>query len=289
MSAFLAKITAFFTSVSLFIAYFFGFAAVGVSDDYEYTGGDRLVVADALRAGQGICFDGEYFYTSGSITALGITSIAKWDKNMRRVKTLDRAVPRELSENCGINHIGGIDTDGKYIYAPAEGKPYEHDFILLYDCKTLEYTGICYEISDESLTDGLPWCAVDAENGLLYTSRYGNAEKILIYSLDGMVPAGELLLSEPLDRIQGGSVYGGKLWISCDTPHSVDEPVYTVNISDGEVKLEMTRYNSNYDNEAEDIFVYPFDDGSTVHVLDYDKLLGMNIRHYKEKKTDTRV
>ena len=45
----------------------------------------------------------------------------------------------------GSNHIGGIDCANGYIYAPVEGKvdgKHLYNFILLYDCKMLKYTGI---------------------------------------------------------------------------------------------------------------------------------------------------
>ena len=34
-------------------------------------------------------------------------------------------------------------------------------------------------------------------------------------------------------------------------------------------------------NEAEGVTVYPMEDGSLIHVLDYDKTIGVYIRHYK--------
>ena len=50
---------------------------------------------------------------------------------------------------------------------------------VLYDCKTLKYTGIYYDMSSEYLTDGIPWCAIDRENGYLYTSQFHNVGEIL--------------------------------------------------------------------------------------------------------------
>ena len=34
-------------------------------------------------------------------------------------------------------------------------------------------------------------------------------------------------------------------------------------------------------NEAEDVCVYPMEDGSLFHVVDYDKLINANVSHYK--------
>lgn len=281
MGAFFTKLCAFFTTLTLIAAYLCGTAQVSVTDGYEYLGADKLVLTGALKAGQGICTDGEFYYTSGSVSALGLSSLAKWDKNMKCLKTRNAAIPKEFSKTCGSDHIGGIDCADGILYASLEGKPYDHNFILLYDCDTLTYTGRYYEISHESMTDGIPWCAVDGENGYLYTSRYGGAEKILRYRLSDMSLDGEIVLSETVDRIQGGDVYEGTLYLSCDAAHSVEEPVYSVDLSTGEVTLLMMRTQENYDNEAEDLCVFPMSDGSLFHVLDYDKLLGINVRHYK--------
>jgi hypothetical protein len=36
-------------------------------------------------------------------------------------------------------------------------------------------------------------------------------------------------------------------------------------------------------NEAEDITVYPMADGTLIHVLDYNKTIGVYLRHYAVK------
>ena len=281
MAAFWAKITSFFTSVSLVLVYLLGMGTYGCSAGYELVNRDKVIVFNALKCAQGMCTDGEYLYSSGSISALNLTSIAKWDMNMKRVKANRFAVPREFTKTYGSNHIGGIDCyDGK-IYAPVEGDGYEYNFILLYDCDTLEYTGTYYDMTSEMLTDGIPWCAVDGKNGYLYTSKYSDVTEILQYNLSDMSFNKAIKLSETVTRIQGGSVYNGKLYLSTDVSHSVDEQVFAVSLKTGKVKLELERYMCNYDNEAEDIFVYPFEDGSLIHVIDYDKLLGVNLMHYK--------
>ena len=54
-----------------------------------------------------------------------------------------------------------------------------------------------------------------------------------------------------------------------------------VDLADGSVRVEFTRYLPNYDNEAEDICVYPLSDGSLFHLVDYDMLINININRYK--------
>ena len=284
MSEFFSKITAFFTEVSLIIVYLFGMGTVGCSDGYEITGHEKVTTLNAIYAGQGICTDGEYYYSSGSLAAINVTALAKWDRNMHRVKSNFIAVPKNFTKEFKSNHIGGIDCyDGK-IYCPVEGDGYERNFILVYDCDTLEYTGEYYDMTSEMLTDGIPWCAVDGKNGYLYTSKYSDVTEILQYRLSDMKFIKKIKLDSTVTRIQGGSVYDGKLYLSTDVPNSTDEDVFTVNLKNGHVERILVRNLSNYDNEAEDICVYPFEDGSLIHVIDYDKLLGVNLYHYSVSK-----
>jgi len=64
-------------------------------------------------------------------------------------------------------------------------------------------------------------------------------------------------------------------------PDSTTEEVIAVNPENGSVSVEFTRNLPNYNNEAEDICVYPFPDGTLFHILDYDMLINANISHYK--------
>lgn len=284
MSEIISKIGSFFTTFSLIIAYIFGFGTVSVSDGYEMTGQEKLTMLDALYMGQGICTDGEYYYSSGSITAINFTGIAKWNKDMKRIKSRSGAVPKELYEMCGSNHIGGIDCANGLIYAPVEDDDYKRNFIITFDCETLEYAGDCYEMTCDKLGDGIPWCAVDGENGYLYTSQFDNVNEILRYNLADMTFDKAIPIDTTVNRIQGGSVYNGSIYLSYDVSHSVDEEVIKIDLDNGHVETEMVRYLCNYDNEAEDIVVYPFDDGSLIHIIDYDKLVGVNFRHYAPAK-----
>ena len=238
-----------------------------------------------MCSGQGLCCDGEYFYASGSLVAINFTGLAKFDKDMNCLKMKTASVPKEFNEKYGSNHIGGIDCANGYIYAPVEGdidgEGYLYNFILLYDCETLEYTGKYYDLTSEYLTDGIPWCAVDRENGYLYTSKFDGVTEILQYDLDTMELLQVIELDCELNRLQGGSVYNGVLYLSYDVSDSTQEQVLSVDPSDGSVTLEFTRNLPNYDNEAEDICVYPLEDGSLFHFSDYDKLICANISHYK--------
>ncbi len=278
------KLTAFFTTLVLIITHWAGLAPVTVSDGYELTGTDRLNPFVSMFSGQGLCCDGEHFYASGSLTGVGFTGLARFDLNMHVQKVKAMALPRELKEKYGSDHIGGIDCAGGLIYAPVEGEGYVHDLIVLYDCETLRYTGTYYDLSSsERFGDGIPWCAVDEEAGLLYTSRFDNVKEIYQYDLKTMEYVGSIPLDQELFRLQGGSVYDGRLYLSYDVKHSADEILWAVDLKTGRVEQALTRHIPNYDNEAEDVCVYPLPDGSLFHFSDYDKLISTYVSHFSAK------
>ncbi|MBR6004594.1 MAG: hypothetical protein IK063_00015, partial [Clostridia bacterium] len=74
----------------------------------------------------------------------------------------------------------------------------------------------------------------------------------------------------------------GVLYLSYDAAHSTDEQVLAVNVENGSVAVEFERSLPNYDNEAEDICVYPLPDGTLFHIIDYDKLICVNVMHYSK-------
>jgi hypothetical protein len=95
--------------------------------------------------GQGITTDGEYYYTSGSITAVNLTAIAKRSiKDGTVVKKNINPLP-EVCTKRGNNHIGGISyyngkIYGSFMKEPLKGRPwYEWTGFELYvfDAKTL--------------------------------------------------------------------------------------------------------------------------------------------------------
>ena len=137
-----------------------------------------------------------------------------------------------------------------------------------------------YEMPNEYLPDGIPWCAVDAENGYLYCSPFNEVNYIVACDLETMEFSHIIELSEEIYRIQGGEVYEGVLYLSNDD-ESNDDKVLMVDISTGEVSELCTRsLPAMAGNEAEGLTIYPMEDGSLFHILDYDKTIGVYVRHY---------
>ena len=245
---------------------------------------DQFTLDQALLMSQGITTDGEYYYTAGSIAALDLVGMGKWTVDGFEKVTYDHtAVPKELKEKYGSDHIGGISYyDGK-IYAALEDESDTYNLIAIYNAEDLSYTGVYYDLGTEYLDDGIPYCAVDAENGYLYTSPFHETDCILAYNLEDMSFSHKIMLSEPVDRIQGAEYYNGLLYLSYDVKGSATEQVQTVDVKTGEVKLLFERTVSGRDHEAEGLTVYPMADGSLIHIADYDKLISVNIRHYSLK------
>lgn len=252
------------------------------TDSAQLASQDVFVLEKALFMGQGITTDGEYYYTSGSITALDLQTLAKFTfDDMELVDRKINPLP-SLCEDRGNNHIGGISYYNGKIYASVEGGDECYACIVVFDCETLEATGEVYDLPNELYDDGIPWLAVDNESGLLYASKWSNAEHIYVYDVnDSMKNVDTIALSEPIDRIQGGEFYNGVLYLSNDTKDIENtKRILSVDVATGEVEVAALRDVGGNNIEAEGLTFWLDEDGSVMHVLDYNKLVGIFVRHY---------
>lgn len=134
----------------------------------------------------------------------------------------------------GDNHIGDIDYyDGK-IYAPIEDGPtYQHPNIAVFDAKTLQPTGEVYALPlDIQGQQGVPWIAVDGEEGKAYTSQWDPISTINVFDLNTFQLEKQIALSTTIGRIQGAKVYHGALYATSD---NADKSVYKIDLRDGTV------------------------------------------------------
>ena len=189
------------------------------TDTAELISKDTFVADQALMMGQGITTDGEYYYTSGAITALKLNVLAKLTvSDMELVCANVNPLP-DICTDRGNDHIGGISWYNGKIYASVEGPDEGFPCIVVFDCETLEATGEVYDLPVEIYDDGVPWCAVDTVTGLLYASKWSNADTVYVYDVNNsMALVKELKLSGlgVIDRIQGGEFYNGELYLSYD-------------------------------------------------------------------------
>lgn len=250
--------------------------------DAELVSKDVFVLDKALLMGQGITTDGDYFYASGSITAIGLQSLVKLSfDDMEIVKTVVNPLP-DVCKDRGNNHIGGISYyDGK-IYASVEGGDECYACIVVFDCETLEPTGEIYDLPNELYDDGIPWLAVDGETGLLYASKWNDADYIRVYDInDGMKNVNNIELSETIHRTQGGEFYKGTLYLSIDNKDQEShKKILSVDVKTGMVDVAAIR-DVGGDVEAEGLTFGENEDGAVMHVLDYNKFVGIFVHHYK--------
>ncbi len=244
-----------------------------------------FVFEKALLMGQGIATDGEYYYTSGAITALNLTALAKFTfDDMEIVDSKINPLP-DSCEKRGNNHIGGISVYNGKIYASVEdGDDYLYPCIVVFDCDTLEPTGEIYDLPRDLFDDGVPWCAVDNETGYLYASKWVDIEKIYVYDTNNSmkyVKEIDLCGIDKIHRIQGGEFWNGTLYLSNDEKdNGTFKNILSIDVESGETEIAFVRDVGGDNVEAEGLTFYPSDDGSVMHVLDYNKVIGIFVRHY---------
>ncbi len=280
--SFIDGLLALIMAICTFFTGFMDYGTPTVTPGVELVEEEQLMLTEGMYAGQGIATDGKYYYTSGSLTAFGIAGLMKFDAETMEcvVKNTD-AIPAEYKDDYGSDHIGGISYYNGLIYAAVENEAEDYPLVITYDARSLKPVAT-YELPSDLLPDGIPWCCVDGENGYLYCSQFNNVNEILAFDIETMELSHIIPLSQEIVRIQGGEAYKGTLYLSSDIADSNDDKIITVDVGTGEVNELCTRsLPSMAGNEAEGITVYPMADGSLIHIIDYDKTVGVYIRHYK--------
>ena len=217
-----------------------GSAATGAGpDEAELIDTQTFVMTDALIRAQGMTTDGDYYYFSSNFFMLKTTLEGEI------VRENLAARPGDLLLK-GSNHIGGISMYNGKIYAAVEdGDGSLSPNIVIYDPETLEPTGERYLLPQELHIDGVPWCAVDASRGYLYTAEWSHATQLNVFALDTMQLVKTVPLTDgsgspaELHRIQGSEVYNGTLYCASDIEDT--HPVYEVNPDTGVVKVLFNR------------------------------------------------
>ena len=237
---------------------------------------------NASVMGQGITTDGEYYYTSGTLTAVDFTAIAKYTVDgMEFVDKNINPLP-DVCKKRGNNHIGGISYyDGK-IYASVEGDDGVPACIVTFDTETLDALEV-YDLSFEQFPDGVPWCAVDGNTGYLYASKWKDTKTIYVYDVNNdMAFVKALTLDKAIKRIQGGEFLDGTLYLSKDS-HDKGKirEILSVNVETGAVEVVAERNIGSEKFEAEGMTFTEDENGAVLHVLDYNKTIGIFVHHYE--------
>ena len=247
-------------------------------DGADVVGKNTYVLYDYYMSNQGVTNDGEFYYFSGK------KNLAKADMRSGEIIRINTSPIPAALKALGCDHIGGLSVCNGVIYAALEDGPdYLHPFIVLYDADTLAFTGKYYALPQSLHLEGVPWCAVDAERNALYTAEWSNAAVLNVFCLDDMQLVKTVPLSEPIDRMQGGELFDGALYLSCDEEND-QKRVFRVDVETGEVQTAFSR-NVGRACEAEDMTVYADNDGQPVFcVLDRGaRRKSTNLTLYKMK------
>lgn len=250
-------------------------------DVYKFKYETAVVGIETLTRCQGVTNDGESWYFSGK-NCLERVSI----KTDEILALNTNAIPEEFAENFGSKHIGGLGYAKGKIYAPIEdSKVWKHPLIAVYSADTLEFTGEYLELSTHRHTRGVPWCFADAENNILYAGDSREEVRAYMYDLTTFEFLGTLEYSQPLDNIQGGEYYNGKLYFGTN---DITRGVYTVDVSTGQVAKLFDRIAyeykliDNFGGEGEDITICPLENGTWLHTLQLGALfVDSALRHYE--------
>lgn len=236
---------------------------------------------DAYLVGQGLATDGDYLYGSGALAAIYTDGLGKMllEGGVFIRRNL-YAMPKQFRE-LEVDHIGGIGVAKGRIYAACEDRAEEVNRVLIYDAETLKYTGEWYDVSNEYLTDGIPWCTVDEEGGTLYCSAFGETDKLLAFDTATMELQTVITLERSVKRVQAGAAADGVIYLNCDIK---DDPegrklVVAVDIASGRIIGEYLRYTTGK-TETEGIAAYYKGDELHLIIADYDKALSVYVREY---------
>ena len=191
----------------------------------------------ALIRAQGVTTDNDNFYFSSNLTIIKTTP----DGDI--LKKSIPALPASLLLK-GVSHIGGISySDGKIYCGAEDSANYIHPYVLVYDSETLKLLG-SYPMSYDLFDDGVPWVAADGKNKLLYTSVWKKTNQLYVFDLETMQYQKSITLSKDVERIQGGEMYDGKLYLSIDTKNTDYKEILRVDVNTGKVDTVMKRHVS---------------------------------------------
>lgn len=281
------------------------------TEGLELVSTQKYVFEDALSGGsQGLTTDGEYFYTSASIANFYFAVLSKLDMETGKIlKKNVNAIPQEFRD-LHYDHIGDIGCANGKLYCALENLDDNADHLVVVYDTDLNYTGQYaymrgYTIGEaegaslphserpeagQFLCDGIPWCAADGENGKLYCSRYKGADRIYVYDLETLTHLYDLPLvgTGPLDRLQGGDVFDGYLYLNVDhgdAESAKNKIVGRVDLETGEYEQSFVRPIFGFKEwESEGLTVFEKDGETYISIGDYDRTVACYLHTYKVTK-----
>lgn len=228
--------------------------------------GEQVVDA-TFRQGVAKADDGWVFTTS--------FAMYRTDDALVRTAAVEAAIPPPLLA-AGFDHLGDIDVVGDTVYVPLEQPDYEagRQLMARYDLATLTYRDHV-----EVAQSHAAWVSVDPDTMTAWSMSGFSDDEVLRYDVAaGWAPLEPLRLDRMLDRVQGGDVRDGALWLSTD---DATDGVYRVDLATGHV--DALGSIGRIDGEAEGIDATPLA-GGDLHVLTIDvavvpiRLIALDVR-----------
>jgi hypothetical protein len=99
--------------------------------------------------------------------------------------------------------------------------------------------------------DVASWVAVDAADNLAYGMAYNHATELAVYDLTDFSFIKYIPLSQSLDQVQGGKIFGDWMYMSSNDD---SRSVYRTNLKDGTVE-DLFSVKQPYDQEVEGLSV----------------------------------
>jgi hypothetical protein len=213
----------------------------------------ETVVSPGYRQGIARIEDGWIFSLNNALF--------RTDDELVEIETATPAVPAEYAER-GFNHVGDIDVVDDLIFAPLEQPEYGRGTQVMawYDADTLEFEGgIDVKQQHNSFVTVAP------DTGIAYSMDEFGGQALLRYDTKRdwkRLPPIEM--SANVDRVQGGDVVDGAVWLSTD---DATDGVYRVDLESGQV-VSLGSIG-RIDGEGEGIDATPLPQGD-LHVLTAD-------------------
>jgi hypothetical protein len=162
----------------------------------------------------------------------------------------------------GFDHIGDIDVVDDVVYAPLEQPNYElgEQAMVTYDAATLAYRdGLSIAQHEASFV------TVDPETHVAYSMDRFGGDALLRYDVDDeWRPLDPLQMSTRVERVQGGDIADGAVWLSTDDS---TDGVYRVDLETGEVQSLGSIGHVDGEGEGIDATTTPAGD---LHVISLD-------------------
>lgn len=141
----------------------------------------------------------------------------------------EQAIPEDMLAQ-GFDHIGDIDVVDGIIYAPLEQGDYDamRQAMVRYDAATLAFIDLVEVPQSHNA-----WVTVDPETNIAYSMSGFTDDEVLRYDVaDGWKPLAPIALDRTVERVQGGDVARGYLWLSTD---DATNGVFRVDLASGAV------------------------------------------------------